>query len=276
MSLRPIILAEDNEKLRRLYTDVLEASGFTVMAVSDGEKAIALLHRVSNPLLIILDIMMPRQNGIETCIRIRRMESMVACPVLFLTALDRPETLLECLLAGGDDYLMKSAPLAEILERVQYWSRRGALEGMADRRRRAIRELQTTMAGRDEDVLRAADVEDEDEEVDFTPVVAFLLSKAEALTGEDDPLFRFGYLVATVEIGLPAFEHRHPGSRRILRKLALRTGFVDRKEIGTLLDHYDLIATQNRFRSGWLRGRGEAASLTPTEQGRLAARLRGD
>src|SRR5690606_14260803 len=213
---------------------------------------------------------------IETCIRIRRMQSVAACPVLFLTALDRPETLLECLLAGGDDYLMKSSPLAEILERVHYWSRRGALEDMADRRGRAIRELQATMAGREEDVLRAAEVEDKDEEADLAPVVAFLVEQAGALGGENDPLFRFGYLVATVEVGLPAFEGRHPGSKRILRKLALRTDFVDRKEIGALLDNYDLIATQNKFRSGWLLGRSEAADLAPTEQERLAARLRGD
>src|SRR3546814_12005184 len=84
------------------------------MAVSDGEKAIALLHKVASPQLIILDIMMPRLSGIETCRRMRKMQGQNTCPILFLTALDRPETLLECLLAGGDDYLMKSASVAEI------------------------------------------------------------------------------------------------------------------------------------------------------------------
>src|SRR3546814_18207511 len=82
--------------------------------------------------------MMPRMNGIETCSRIRKLQGLSRCPILFLTALDRPETLLECLLAGGDDYLMKTSPLAEILERVQYWSRRGALEDIDQRRERAI------------------------------------------------------------------------------------------------------------------------------------------
>src|SRR3546814_11624481 len=76
-------------------------------------------HKVNNPQLIVLDIMMPRMNGIETCSRIRKLQGLSRCPILFLTALDRPETLLECLLAGGDDYLMKTSPLAEILERVQ-------------------------------------------------------------------------------------------------------------------------------------------------------------
>src|SRR3546814_1193028 len=66
VSLKPIILAEDNDSLRRLYTDLLESAGLTVMAVSDGEKAIALLHKVANPQPIILDILMPRLTGIET------------------------------------------------------------------------------------------------------------------------------------------------------------------------------------------------------------------
>lgn len=275
MSLKPIVLVEDNEKLRRLYTDFLESAGFTVMAVSDGEKAIALLHRVASPQLIILDIMMPRLNGIETCIRIRRMRNVDACPILFLTALDRPETLLECLIAGGDDYLMKSAPLVEILDRVQYWVRRGALEDMPDRRARAIRELQVIVSDMDERALSTMDEEEAGDD-GLALLVDFLLGQIDSLAGEDDPLFRFGYLVGTVEVGLPAVEGRHVGSKRILRKLALRTEFVDRKEIDALLDNYELIVTQNKFRSGWRRGRDEAAVLAASERERLLSRLRGD
>src|SRR3546814_12780134 len=90
--------------------------------------------------------MMPRQSDIETCSRIRKMQVHNTCPILFLTAVDRPETLLECLLAGGDDYLMKSASVAEIVERVQYWSRRGALEDIDDRRSRAVAPLEAMVA----------------------------------------------------------------------------------------------------------------------------------
>ncbi|HMA15718.1 MAG TPA: hypothetical protein VKP12_13070, partial [Kiloniellaceae bacterium] len=164
----------------------------------------------------------------------------------------------------------------EILERVHYWSRRGALDDMAERRARAIRELQATMEGRDERSLSAAEVEDSGEEADLALLMAFLVGKGEALAGEDDPLFRFGYLVGTVEIGLPAVEGRHAGSKRILRKLALQTDFVDRKEIDALLDNYELIVTQNKFRAGWLRGREDAAVLALPQQERLAARLDGD
>ena len=143
MSVRPIILAEDNDQLRRMYSDMLEAAGFSVMRVADGEKAIGMLHKVSNPQLIILDVMMPRMDGIETCTRIRKMQGLHPSPILFLSALDNPDTVLECLQAGGDDYLVKSAPMTEVLDRVQFWSRKGYTDAAAERRKRAIKELET-------------------------------------------------------------------------------------------------------------------------------------
>src|SRR3546814_11117786 len=87
--------------------------------------------------------MMPRMDGIETCTRVRKMQGLRPCPILFLTALDNPDTLLECLRAGGDDYLVKSAPLSEVVERVQFWSRKGSSEESAERRAKAIRELES-------------------------------------------------------------------------------------------------------------------------------------
>ena len=101
---------------------------------------------------------------------------------------------------------------------------------------------------------------------------------------EDDAVFDEAFrlfwrsrdLVGTVEVGLPAVEGRQVGSKRILRKLALQTDFVDRKEIDALLDNYELIVSQNKFRSGWLRGREEAATLKLAQQGRLLARLQDD
>ena len=147
MSIRPIILAEDNDKLRRMYGDMLESSGFQVMRASDGEKAIGLLHKIPNPRLIILDVMMPKMDGIETCKRIRRMQGLNdTCPIVFLTALDNPETMLECLRAGGDDFLMKSAPMADVVERVRYWSRQGAPDENSERRKKAISELEEILA----------------------------------------------------------------------------------------------------------------------------------
>jgi len=114
------------------------------------------------------------------------------------------------------------------------------------------------------------------EEAGLALLVDFLFGQIDELAGENDPLFRFGYLVGTVEVGLTAVDGRQAGSKRLLRKLALRTDFVDRKAIDALLDNYELIVTQNKFRSGWLRGREEAATLALPQQARLQARLRDD
>jgi len=147
MSFRPIILAEDHDKLRRVYADMLGAAGFKVMRAADGEKAVDLLHKVVNPQLIILDVMMPRMNGIEACVRMRKMQDRKACPIIFLTSLDDPEDLLKCLRAGGDDFIMKSSPLAEILARILQWARRGVTENAGERRHRAIEALEQITAG---------------------------------------------------------------------------------------------------------------------------------
>lgn len=271
MSSRPIILAEDNEKLRRLYTDYLEAAGLTVMAVSDGEKAVALLHKVANPQLIILDIMMPRMNGIETCGRIRKLQGVTACPILFLTALDRPETLLECLLAGGDDYLMKSSPLAEILERVQYWSRRGALEDIGERRERAITQLERIVAQMDSEARARAGLERSDEAASLSLLTEFVAERSAGFEGE--LLQRCGWLAGLMEAAVPEMDAESPGGRRFLRKLMLRTPLVDDDEIETVLENLERIARQSGFREGRARGCDDAADLQLPQRQRLLERL---
>ena len=273
LSQKPVILVEDNEKLRRLYTDVLQSAGLTVVAASDGEKAIALLHKVISPQLIILDIMMPRMNGIETCSRIRKLQGGKACPIIFLTALDRPETLLDCLLAGGDDYLMKAAPVSEILERVQYWSRRGGLEDITERRGRAIRTLRGIVAEMSGGRPARASEEVASEQANLDLLADFLAVQAGAFAAETEMLLRFGYLVGVAEGSLSAVGGNDAGSKRFLRKLAMKTDFVDRGEIDALLEDYERTVTQNRFRVGWRRGRDDAAALGAPQQARMLARL---
>lgn len=117
------------------------------MCAIDGEKTMALLHKIVNPQLIVLDVMMPRLDGIATCMRIRQMQDLRAVPILFLTAHEGKATLLECLRAGGDDFVMKSSPLDDIVERVSCWMRRDVVEESAERRVRAIRELEAMMQG---------------------------------------------------------------------------------------------------------------------------------
>jgi DNA-binding response OmpR family regulator len=271
MSVRPIILAEDNDKLRRMYSDMLEAAGFTVMGASDGEKAIGLLHKIVNPQLIILDVMMPRMDGIETCIRVRKMQGLRPCPILFLTALDNPDTILECLRAGGDDYLVKSAPLTEVVERVQFWSRKGSSEESSERRMKAIRELESIAAN--EGSGDSASVAEEvcGDQAAVNQLAEFITANMSKFGDDDSLLMRFGYVVGLVTSCVePDGEGRF---NRFLRNLIYKTGFVDRKEVDAMLDNYERIVTQSQFQQGWVRGRGDAPNVGLPELGRLNARF---
>jgi DNA-binding response OmpR family regulator len=258
VSIRPIILAEDNDKLRRMYSDMLESAGFSVMRASDGEKAISLLHKIVNPQLIILDVMMPRMNGVETCIRMRKMQGLRTCPIVFLTALDRPENIIECLRAGGDDYLTKSAPLAEMLERVQYWSRRGSSEEDPERRNKAIKELEAIAAERSLTGLSNAPAEVAGEQAAVHQLAAFICSGNGVFAEDDDILCRFGYLVGLVEACAPTVGKTKDGFNRFLRNLVFRTNLVDRKEIGACLRTTSASSTKASSRKA-----GCAAAMMP-------------
>ncbi len=132
-----IVLAEDDPKLRKLYTDILEVNGFTVAAAKDGVDVIRLLRGII-PKVLVLDVMMPNMDGIETCKRARKILG-AEVPIMFLTASDQIDRLQECMQAGGDDYMMKTDSLDRILERIKYWASPGARQNMKERRLAAQR-----------------------------------------------------------------------------------------------------------------------------------------
>jgi len=212
------------------------------------------LHKIVNPQLIILDVMMPHMDGVETCVRMRKMQGLRTCPIIFLTVLDRPENIIECLRAGGDDYLMKSAPLAEILERVQYWSRRGSSEDDADRRNKAIRELEAIAAEYSGADMMAAPPEASNEQAAVHQIAGFIGSGQGAFTEDDDILCRFGYLVGLLEVCVPTASKSKGGFSRAMRNLVFRTDLVDRKEVDALLKNYERIVKQSQFEEGWMQG----------------------
>jgi DNA-binding response OmpR family regulator len=114
-----ILFAEDDRRLRKLYTDTLKAAGYNVITAADGDEVLELLHTVK-PKLLLLDVMMPNLNGIETCRRARKIIGSEV-PIVFLTALDQLSNVHDCIAAGGDDYIVKSDGVAAIIQRVGQW-----------------------------------------------------------------------------------------------------------------------------------------------------------
>lgn len=115
-----ILIAEDEVALRDFVSRNLHARGFKVLEASNGLEAIALWER-ENPHLLILDIMMPRMDGIEVCRRVREHSNV---PIIVLTALDAESDKVSALDLGADDYLTKPFGVEELLARVRAVLRR--------------------------------------------------------------------------------------------------------------------------------------------------------
>ena len=115
-----ILLAEDEVVLRDFVSRNLHARGFDVLEASNGLEAMAIWEQ-EHPHLLILDIMMPRMDGLEVC---RRVREHSAVPIIVLTALDAESDKVTALDLGADDYLTKPFGVEELLARVRAVLRR--------------------------------------------------------------------------------------------------------------------------------------------------------
>ena len=120
MTKKRILIAEDEEVLRDFVSRNLRARGFDVLEASNGLEAMAQWER-ENPHLLILDIMMPRMDGLEVCRRVREHSPV---PIIVLTALDAERDKVVALDLGADDYLTKPFGVEELLARVRAVLRR--------------------------------------------------------------------------------------------------------------------------------------------------------
>lgn len=126
-----ILVIEDEQKVASFLKRGLEQARHTVEVATDGERAIQLAE--SNEFdLVILDLLLPKQSGLEVLAAIRRRSASL--PVLILTAKSAVKDRVRGLEAGGDDYLVKPFAFAELMARVGALLRRGARETMNELR----------------------------------------------------------------------------------------------------------------------------------------------
>ncbi len=119
---KTILVVDDEKPIRTFVSRNLEARGFEVYTATNGLEALALFNTQAID-LVILDIMMPNMDGIETC---RRMRTTSIIPIIILTALGEETDRVQALDAGADDCLTKPFGVEELLARV-----RAALRRMA-------------------------------------------------------------------------------------------------------------------------------------------------
>jgi two-component system response regulator MprA len=121
-----LLVVDDEPALREALQSSLEFEGYKVVTANDGLAALEELAGEAQPFdAVLLDVMMPRLDGLTTCRRLRSAGNHI--PVLMLTARDAVGDRVSGLDAGADDYLVKPFELDELLARVRALLRRGAL-----------------------------------------------------------------------------------------------------------------------------------------------------
>ena len=115
-----VLIIEDDARIANWVKVYFERAGFSAEVAHDGESGLALARSLS-PSLVILDLMLPRLNGVELC-RILRRESDV--PIIILTAREAPAERIVGLDSGADDYIVKPFSPEEVIARAEAVLRR--------------------------------------------------------------------------------------------------------------------------------------------------------
>ncbi|RUM90252.1 MAG: DNA-binding response regulator [Thermovibrio sp.] len=118
-----VLLVEDDEVIGEMVKERLEDNGYYVDWVTDGKEAYDKLKEKKYD-VVILDLMIPRIEGIELCRRIRKETINFDTPVIMLTALGDEDTKVKGLTTGADDYITKPFSIKELLARIEAVLRR--------------------------------------------------------------------------------------------------------------------------------------------------------
>jgi len=121
---KSVLLVDDDLTLREMYIERFKAEGFTVESAKDGEEALSKAHDLK-PNIILLDIMMPKLNGLDVLKRLKADKETAEIPVIVLTSLIQEREKIESITGGADGFIVKSetmpgdvvAKVKEVLER---------------------------------------------------------------------------------------------------------------------------------------------------------------
>lgn len=117
---KTILLADDDQFIAVVYKDGLEQAGYSVVVAHDGEEALAQIRAIK-PDLVLLDIIMPKQNGFEVLQALQADPTVSTIPVIVLTNLSQESDELEARKFGATDFLVKSnISLNDLLARIDH------------------------------------------------------------------------------------------------------------------------------------------------------------
>ena len=194
-----ILVADDTPANVRMLEMRLQHTGYEVVVARDGEEALALAHE-THPDLILLDIMMPKIDGIAVCRRLKSDAAFPFTPIIMVTAMADSKDVVAGLEAGGDDYLTKPVDQQALVARVGSMLRIKALHDTVQAQGEELARWNATLEE------RVASQLTELERVSrlkrfFSPHLAELIVRG----GADDPLISHRREVTVVFIDLRGF-----------------------------------------------------------------------
>ncbi|HBQ61037.1 MAG TPA: DNA-binding response regulator, partial [Balneolaceae bacterium] len=123
MAKQTILVVDDEKDLLDLIEYNLKKEGFNVLKAENGEEGIQ-VAKEHNPDLVLMDIMMPKMDGLEAVQKMRGDDDLKAIPIIFLTARSDEKTEVEGLDIGGDDYITKPISTTKLISRIKAVMRR--------------------------------------------------------------------------------------------------------------------------------------------------------
>ncbi len=256
-----IIIAEDNPTQRKLYSEFLGSRGFTVVTAKNGHDALTLLQTL-RPKVLILDVMMPGMDGIETCRRVRK-QLGAGLPIVFLTAADELDKLDDCMRAGGNDYLIKTASLDHIFARINYWAKPTSIWSNEQRRQQALSAvkkavIQEEARGQERRIELTSKTDDTVRQMSEFVMAA----RAQAPRGFgstiEQKLYLLGYVTGVVDHWAKLKLSMRLRYLDYLRSVLKETSILGVDEIEEMIDVYGELTDQTIFRIALERGQRES------------------
>ncbi len=113
-----VLVVDDSPESLSFLTQALEEAGVTVLVATSGEGALNIAGRIT-PDIVLLDAVMPKMDGFETCRRLKAQAALQHVPVIFMTGLTETEHVVNALDSGGVDYLTKPIDIDELQARIK-------------------------------------------------------------------------------------------------------------------------------------------------------------
>ena len=197
-----VLVADDTESVRTLFSQLLASDGYRVLTVADGDAALEAAQR-HRPDVLLLDVHMPGADGIEVCRRVKSAPETRLTPVILITGLADSAERIEGIEAGADDFLTKPINPHELRARVRALSRMKQLIDELDSAEAAFLALALTIEARDPST---------NGHCERLAHYAVKLGTAIGLAGDDlSALHRGGYLHDVGKVGVPDAVLLKPG-----------------------------------------------------------------